>query len=174
MLVEYIESAMAQAVIRRLEDGTFGGKISACPGTIAFGEQIVSTDPAQGFLDPVIHRGMDRFTVTFDAPNYVYLDEISVTTTGGVDPPVVLQTRRGENFAVDTLEIVLDRPLPPDQETRFTFNDGTITNDVVYTFIEPPPIPTTSSWGMIALVLLVLMFGTIAIRNRPKPLRLLL
>ena len=117
---------------------------------------------------------MDRFTVTFDAPNYVYLDEITVTTTGGVDPPVVLQTRRGENFAVETIEIVLDRPLPPDQETRFTFNDGTITNEVVYTFLEPPPIPTTSLWGMVALVLLVLVFGTIAMRNGPKLQRLLL
>lgn len=38
MLVEYIESAMAQAVIRRLEDGSFGGEIPACPGTIAFGD----------------------------------------------------------------------------------------------------------------------------------------
>ena len=72
------------------------------------------------------------------------------------------------------MDIVLDRPSPSDQETRFTFNDGTITNEVVYTFIEPPPIPTTSSWGMIALVLLVLMFGTIAIRNGLKLQRLLL
>ncbi len=31
MLVEYIESAMAQAVIRRLEDGTFGGGNSRVP-----------------------------------------------------------------------------------------------------------------------------------------------
>lgn len=38
MLVEYIERAMSHAEIRRLEDGTFGGEIRACPGTIAFGK----------------------------------------------------------------------------------------------------------------------------------------
>ena len=38
MLVEYIERAMSHAEIRRLEDGTFGGEIPACPGTIAFGK----------------------------------------------------------------------------------------------------------------------------------------
>ena len=97
-----------------------------------------------------------------------------MTTTGGVDPPVVLQTRRGENFAVETVEIVLDRPLPPDQETRFTFNDGTTTNEVVYTLVEPPPIPTTSSWGMIVLVLLVLVSGTIVLRPRAPIARLFL
>ena len=142
-------------------------------GTVSFGEQIVSTDPPQGNLNQNIYDNLDRFTVTFDAANYVYLDEITVTTTGGVDPPVVLQTRRGDDFEPDTVEIVLDRPLAPDQETRFTFNDGTTTNEVVYTLFEPPPIPTTSSWGMVALVLLVLVSGTIALRARAPILRLL-
>jgi len=142
-------------------------------GTVSFGEQIVSTDPPQGNLNQNIYDNLDRFTVTFDAANYVYLDEITVTTTGGVDPPVVLQIRRGDDFEPDTVEIVLDRPLPPDQQTRFTFNDGTTTNEVVYTLVEPPPIPTTSSWGMMALVLLVLVSGTIALRARTPILRLL-
>ena len=137
-------------------------------GTIAFGERIVSSNPPQGFLDPELYAGLDRFTITFDAANYVYLDEITVTTTGGVDPPVVLQTRRGDDFPTDTVEILLDRPLPPEQETRFTFDDGTTTNEVVYNLgPPPPPIPTTSSWGMVALVLLVLVSGTIAVRPRP-------
>jgi hypothetical protein len=136
-------------------------------GTISSGEQIVSTDPPQGNLNQNIYNSLDRFTVTFDAANYVYLDEITVATSGGVDPPVVLQTRRGGDFEPDTVEIVLDRPLAPDQQTRFTFNDGTTTNEVVYTLVEPPPIPTTSSWGIVALVLLVLVSGTIALRTRP-------
>ena len=51
------------------------------------------------------------------------------------------------------------RPVPADRETRFTFHDGRITNERVYTFIEPPPIPTTSGWGMFALVLLVVVPG---------------
>lgn len=37
ILSEYIQQAMAQAVYEELEDGTFGGRIPACPGVIAFG-----------------------------------------------------------------------------------------------------------------------------------------
>ena len=38
MLVEYIEHAMSHAAIRRLDDGTYGGEIPPCPGTVAFGD----------------------------------------------------------------------------------------------------------------------------------------
>ena len=96
-----------------------------------------------------------------------------MTTSGGVEPPVVLQTRRGDQFATDTVEVLLDRPLPAEQETRFTFNDGTTTNEVVYNLgPPPPPIPTTSTWGTIALVLLLLVSGTIVLRSRVQVPRL--
>ena len=36
MLTEYLEHAMSKAVYEKLEDGTYCGKISECPGTIAF------------------------------------------------------------------------------------------------------------------------------------------
>ncbi|MGB2985637.1 MAG: hypothetical protein WBE26_07110, partial [Phycisphaerae bacterium] len=76
---------------------------------------------------------LDRFTVTFDSPNYVYLDEITVEVTGGV-APVVTQTRRRENDGPETVEIVLDRPIPMGETTTFTFNDGVAVNVVEYTF----------------------------------------
>lgn len=36
-LTGYIESAMAQATYDKLEDGTYGGRIPACTGVVAFG-----------------------------------------------------------------------------------------------------------------------------------------
>ena len=40
MLIEYIDKAMSMAVYDRLEDGSFSGKISQCPGVIAFGDSL--------------------------------------------------------------------------------------------------------------------------------------
>jgi predicted RNase H-like HicB family nuclease len=40
ILTDYVGRAMAQAVYDKLEDGTFAGKIPACPGVIAFGETL--------------------------------------------------------------------------------------------------------------------------------------
>ena len=37
MLLEYIDKAMSKAVYDKLEDGSFSGKITKCPGIIAFG-----------------------------------------------------------------------------------------------------------------------------------------
>jgi len=102
-------------------------------GEICFGERIVAADPPAGFLDASRHAALDRFTVTFDATNYVYLDEITVQTTAG-DAPEVIATRRRENDEPDTIEIVLDHPIPMPGTTTFTFNDGTIVNTVAYTF----------------------------------------
>jgi hypothetical protein len=106
-------------------------------GTISYGERIVTADPPGGFLDSALYSGLDRFTVTFEEPNYVYLDEITVEATGSgtpLHPPVVLQTRRLDNGPPEVVEVVLDRPLPPDARTTFTFNDGAIINTVSYTF----------------------------------------
>ncbi|MFQ5414563.1 MAG: hypothetical protein ACE5E6_08905 [Phycisphaerae bacterium] len=91
--------------------------------------------PAGGFLDPDVHAGLDRFAITFDAPNYVYIDDITVSVSGG-DTPVVTQTRRRENDEPDTLEIVPDQPIPSGQRTVFTMDDGETINIVAYTFIH--------------------------------------
>ncbi len=104
-------------------------------GTISFGERVIASDPPEGFLDARKHAALDRFTVTFDSPNYVYIDDIDVSTSGG-GTPVVTQTWRRENDEPDTLEIVLDQPIPPDQRTVFTINDGEAINTVAYTFIH--------------------------------------
>jgi hypothetical protein len=51
-------------------------------GTIGFGERVVASDPPAGFLDPDRYADLDRFTVTFDSPNYVYVVEIGVDVRG--------------------------------------------------------------------------------------------
>jgi len=103
-------------------------------GTITYGERVISADPLLGFLDPTVYAGLDRFTVTFDSPNYVYVHEITVETTG-LDTPIVLQTRRLDNGPAETVEIVLDRPLPPGEHTRFILDDGAIQNIIDYSYI---------------------------------------
>jgi predicted RNase H-like HicB family nuclease len=40
MLIEYVNKAMSKAVYDKLEDGTYSGKISLCPGVVAFGESL--------------------------------------------------------------------------------------------------------------------------------------
>jgi len=102
-------------------------------GTISYGEQIVASDPPSGYVDARQHAMLDRFTVTFDEPNYVYLDEITVDVKGG-DAPDVIQTRRLNNGPPDTVEIVLDRPIPIGETTTFTFDDGVAVNVIEYTF----------------------------------------
>ena len=104
-------------------------------GTISSGEKIIASDPAAGFLDPEQHAGLDRFTVTFDSANYVYVDDITVEVTNG-SPPIVIQTGRRENTEPDTVEIVLDRPLAMGETTRFTFDDGATVNVIEFTFAK--------------------------------------
>jgi len=114
-------------------------------GTISYGEQITSSDPAEGFVDAREHPTLDRFTVTFDEPNYVYIDEITVTnvemsksqnveSTGTVAVPAVVATRRLDNGPPETVEIVLDRPIPYNAATRFTFNDGVPAQTIEFTY----------------------------------------
>ena len=40
MLVEYINKAMSKAIYDKMDDGSFSGKITQCPGVIAFGETL--------------------------------------------------------------------------------------------------------------------------------------
>ena len=86
-------------------------------------EWIESTDPPSGVLDPSAPLGPFSFVVTFDKPNYVYPDEITVEVTGGI-APVVTQTRRLDNGDSKTIEIVLSHMIPPGETTTFTFENG--------------------------------------------------
>ncbi len=138
-------------------------------GTISTGEFIIASDPPPGFLDPAEHASLDRFTVTFDQPNYLYIEQITVETSA-VPPPAVLQTRRRENDGPETIEIVLDRPLPIGEPIRFIFDDGTTVNYVEYNSGSAiaGPIPTVSHWGLTSLALLLLAAATILVhRMRP-------
>lgn len=112
-------------------------------GTLASGERIVGSDPPAGFLDPTAYPALDRFTVTYDSPNYAYVDEIAVGVREangepgiGNAVPVVLQTLRLDNGSPEVVEIRLDRPIPPDARTRFTFSDGVSVNMVNYTYVR--------------------------------------
>ncbi len=40
VLTEYVELALAHAVYDKLEDGTFAGRIPACPGVVALGSTL--------------------------------------------------------------------------------------------------------------------------------------
>ena len=135
-------------------------------GTISDSEEIVASSPPSGSLDPVEYAGLDRFTVTFDAPNYLFITDITAETMYG-DPPVILQTRRGESNSPDTVEIVLDRPLTLGVTTTFTFNTARGNNVVQYTLGDP--IPTVSEWGLVVMMLLVLAAGTLVLRRRYPP-----
>jgi len=115
-------------------------------GTISFGEQIVSTDPPNGFLDAREHVGLDRFTITYDSPNYAYIDDTTVESTGVVSLQVIA-TRRLDNGEPDTVEIVLDQPIPLNATTRFTFNDGIAVNVIEYIFAPSD----TDGDGMVTL-----------------------
>ncbi len=104
-------------------------------GTIGFGEQVVGTDPPAGVLDAIVYGNLDRFLVTFDAPNYVYINDIAVEVIGapGTPVPQVIATRRRDNGNPEDVEIVLDRPLPAGATTRFTLTDGVAVNVIEYT-----------------------------------------
>jgi hypothetical protein len=203
-------------------------------GTISYGEKIVAADPPAGFLRAEDFPALDRFTVRFEEPNYVYVDEVTVEifpypghegaslpypdregaapdrhestqprshedegiegprdqgieaelritndelrnpqignrnsaignspkdrgqqATGNSvgwaaptdsDPsslrpfvpsslPAVSATRRLDNGPPDLVEIVLDKPIPLDARTVFTFDDGTIRQNVSYTYM---------------------------------------
>ena len=78
--------------------------------------------------------------------------------------PIVVQTRRGNNQEPETVQIVLDGPIPEGETTTFTFDDGEAINVVEYTYGLPNDIPALSEWGMIVLTLLVAVAGTLVFR----------
>ena len=148
-------------------------------GTIATGEAIVAADPPAGFVAPQVYPGLDRFTVTFDAANYVYIEDVSVSVSGGIRPSVI-QTRRRENTEPDTVEIVLDGPIPIGETTRFTFNgqqagsaSGTAVSVVEYIY-SPPPSDTNGDGRVDLREVREFQncFGTSALSGACKPLDL--
>ncbi len=102
-------------------------------GTVSFGEQIVATDPPSGFISPLQYPNLNQFHITFDSANYVYVDDITVTSTAFTIPQV-LETRRRENDEPSMVEVVLDQPIPLGKTTTFTITDGVTTNIVSYTY----------------------------------------
>ncbi len=112
-------------------------------GTISSGEVVIATDPPSGFVDSELYPTLDRFAVTFESPNYVYIDEITIEVSGG-SLPEVIRTWRRENDEPDTFEIVLDQPIPPGEHTRFLFlardENGDLT-DVVANVVNYSYIP---------------------------------
>lgn len=99
-------------------------------GTISDGEEVASVSPVSGFVED-----LDRFAVTFNAPGYVYIDEIVVESSTGTPPEVVKVWRTGA-AEPETVEIVLDGPLPDDALTTFTWDDGVVTNQIAYSRIR--------------------------------------
>lgn len=99
-------------------------------GTLSDGEEVIAADPPAGVVDARVHPDFDRFTITFDAPAYVVIDDVTVevlppagaAASGGGQAPAVARTRRLNNGEPDQLEIVLDGPLPLGATTRFTFD----------------------------------------------------
>ena len=59
ILTEYIRRAMAEAVYDKLEDGTFSGRIPACPGVIAFAASLgVCSEELRSTLEEWVLLGM--------------------------------------------------------------------------------------------------------------------
>ena len=85
--------------------------------------------------------------------------------TGGI-APTVIQTLRRENTEPDTVEIVLDRPMPLNETTTFTITDGTATSVIQYTVRIP--VPAASTWGLATMALLLLAAATLVIKRQAE------
>jgi hypothetical protein len=135
-------------------------------GELTLGEQVASADPPNGYLDPAVYANLDRFTVTFDQAAYVYIDDITVEATGGT-APVVIATQRRENTEPDTVEIVLDRPLPMNETTTFTFDTGggARQENVVEYRLGVGPVPATSALALAAMIAAILAAGILLARR---------
>jgi hypothetical protein len=135
-------------------------------GELTSGEKVVSADPPDGYLDPAVYGGLDRFTVTFDQAAYVYIDDVTVEVTGGT-APVVIATQRKENTEPDTVEIVLDRPLPVNETTTFTFDTdgGAREQNVVEYRLGVGPVPAASGLAVAAMIAAILAAGILLARR---------
>jgi hypothetical protein len=73
-------------------------------GTISHGEPIVTSDPPRGFLDARQHAGVDRITITYDSPNYVYVDEITVQVFPPFDEESQVAPATGDSAIAPSFE----------------------------------------------------------------------
>jgi hypothetical protein len=135
-------------------------------GSLTAGELLASSDPLEGYLDPAVYGNLDRFTVTFDQAAYVYIDDVTVEVTGGV-APAVIATQRRENTEPDTVEIVLDRPLPMNETTTFTFDTGggARQENVVEYRLGVGPVPATSGLALATMIAAILAAGILLARR---------
>jgi len=133
-------------------------------GTLSSGEGIIASDPPAGILAPHTYAGLDRFSVTFSAPNFVYIDDITAEVTGGGEPPQVVRTWRRDNDGPETLEVVLDRPIPLNETTRFVFKNGAGGTSVISYTVRG--VPAASAWTLVVMALLILAAGTIVVVRR--------
>ncbi len=130
-------------------------------GTIDSGELIVGTDPPTGVVFDEQAAGVTSILVTFDGPNYAYVDDISVSVSSGIAPNVI-GTRRLDNGSPDVLEVVLDSELPVNVTTTLIFADG---NQTIEYRRLPPFVPTASTWGLVVLTLALLTGGALIVRR---------
>ncbi len=101
-------------------------------GTLSDGEVVVATSPPAGAVGSADFENLDRFTIRYNLPAYVRIDQIAVSVSGG-DVPTVIKTRRPLNADPQTIEIVLDRPMAIGETTSFTISDGLATNIIPFT-----------------------------------------
>jgi len=132
-------------------------------GTIESGEAIIATVPPTGVIADEDAAGVTSILVTFDGPNYAYVDDISVSVTSGVAPNVIA-TRRLDNGSSDVLEVVLDSELPLNVTTTLTFTNIDGNPIIVFKRISPD-IPAASTWGLIALAIGIAIAGTLLNRR---------
>ena len=135
-------------------------------GTIGTDEQVVSVDPLQGNLTAAQGAQFRSFVITFDQPAYLYVDDLSVSVTGGVAPSITA-TRRPDNAPPEVLEVFVDGTPPPGETTTFSFDTGTGPQTIAYFRIQPE-VPASSTWGLVLLTLVALIVGAATFRPRHR------
>jgi hypothetical protein len=82
-------------------------------GRLTTGEVVVASDPPSGVVNANAYPNLDRFTVTFDQPGYVYIDDVAVdviatkprsheATEGNVEEGSKATRQRGNKGNVET------------------------------------------------------------------------
>jgi len=100
-------------------------------GTLSYGEDVIASEPTMGHINARAVGPLTRFTVAFDEPNFIFVNQISVEASAG-STPAVQWTRRCDTCGPETVEVVLTQPIPIAATTTFTFDDGVAQNIVDY------------------------------------------
>lgn len=121
-------------------DGTCGGGLAVGDinewdyvryGRLEENELFVSADPPSGNVP----LGFDRFSVGFDAPNYLYVDDVSVSSDSNLSPTIA-KSWRLDHHGPGELEIVLSRSLIVNETITVTI--GEPPDETVLTYHLPP------------------------------------